>query len=229
MPASFGYILQHRPFRETSMILDIFTEDYGRISCIARPARKRGKILKANLQPFRYLHLQWIGKGDLQTLTEADERGRHTIPASEMMLGLYLNELLLKLTHPHIALPDLFPAYKYTLHKLADPAINKHIMMRFEVYLLASLGYPLTVENLGNEVVDAQNVYIFDAEHGLLEAPDSSTSAKHQPKMSGDLLLALQDIQNMQESHWKVLRVFLDQVFQGLTPRTLHTRKLLKL
>ncbi len=226
MPASFGYILKHRPFRETSVILDIFTEDYGRISCIARPAKKRGKILKANLQAFRYLHLQWTGKGDLQTLTEADERGRHTIPASEMMLGLYLNELLLNLVHPHIALPELFSAYKYTLHKLSDPTINQHIMMRFELYLLGVLGYPIITDDIQ---VDTQNVYLFDKEQGLIEHQESTPVQRYQAKIAGDLLFALQDSKNMQESHWRSLRIFLDQVFRIIAPHPLQTRKLLKI
>ena len=223
---SFAYILKHRPFRESSLIVDIFTENHGRICCIARPAKKRGKILKANLQSFRYLHLQWMGKGEMQTLTEADERGRHNIPASEMMLGLYLNELLLLLTHPHVAQPELFSAYKYTLHKLADPMINKHIMMRFELYLLTSLGFPIS---LAHDKIDRQNHYVFDIGHGLREAKNVDALTKHQPKIKSELLLALQDIQNMQESDWKALRIFLDQVFQLLVPRPLHARKLLKL
>ena len=129
------------------MLVDIFSEDYGRICCVARPAKKRGKIVKGNLEPFRYLNIQWIGKGDVQTLTEADERGRHNVPPSEMLLGLYLNELLLLLTRQHVVLPDIFKAYKYTLHKLSDPLINKQIVMRFELYLLQSLGYPIQLPN----------------------------------------------------------------------------------
>ena len=62
MYQSFAYILNRRPFRDTSLLLDIFTEDFGRICCVARPAKKRGKIVKAHTEPFRYLHLQWIGK-----------------------------------------------------------------------------------------------------------------------------------------------------------------------
>ena len=225
---SFGYILKHRPFRETSLIVDIFTQDYGLICCIARPAKKRGKILKANLQSFRYLHLQWLGKGSMQTLTEVDERGKHNIPASEMMLGLYLNELLLSLLHPHIASHDVFSAYKYTLHKLADPSISHYVMMRFELYLLANLGYPISLDP---ETIRSEKEYVFVAGEGLLESDDrriSTIQQPNKPKIRGNLLLTLQDIQNMQESDWKALRVFLDQVFQLLVAKPLEARKLLK-
>lgn len=226
---SFGYILNRRPFRESSFLVDIFTEDYGRICCVARPAKKRGKIVKGNLEPFRYVSLQWIGKGDVQTLTEADERGRHTIPPSEMMLGLYLNELLLLLTRQHVAMPELFSAYKYTLHKLGDPLINRHIMMRFEMYLLTSLGFPLEPQ----QEIDVNASYYFNSDEGILLVTEDSIYALNKPQnkdlITGELLLALQDIQNMQESQWKALRRFLDQVFALLAPRPINARKLLQL
>ncbi len=223
---SFGYILNHRPFRDTSLLVDIFTEDYGRICCVARPAKKRGKILKGSLEPFRYLNLQWIGKGDVQTLTEADERGRHSIPASEMMMGLYLNELLLLLTQPHAPQSALFSAYKYTLHKLGDPEINKQIMMRFELYLLASLGLPVEVQS--NEAISPEMRYRFCLEGGIMLANDEGPQTRN-VNISGDLLIALQDIQNLQDEHWKQLRVFLDTVFLRLASRTINSRKLLNL
>lgn len=220
MQQSFAYVLNQRPFRDSSVLLDLFTEDFGRICCVARPAKKRGKILKGSLEQFRYLKLQWIGKGDVQTLTEADERGRHSIPASEMMLGLYLNELILLFTQSHNQQKELFSAYKYTLHKLADPLINRHILMRFEIYLLAVLGFSLDKENIATDMR-----YIFSEENGLMLGRNKPNA--HEIYITGDLLLAIQDIQNMQESHWKMLRVFLDKVFSRLAPRTINTRKLL--
>lgn len=226
MHQSFGYVLNQRPFRDNSVLIDIFTENFGRICCVARPAKKRGKILKGSLEQFRYLKLQWIGKGDVQTLTEADERGRHTIPPSEMMLGLYLNELILLFTQQHNTQVELFSAYKYTLHKLGDPIINRQILMRFEIYLLAILGFSLENKNI---IPDMR--YIFDEAQGLIPSvnQEQGSSNTHHIYMQADLLLALQDIQNMQEFHWKVLRIFLDKVFFRLAPRAINTRKLLNI
>ena len=224
---SFGYVLNHRPFRENSLLVDVFTKDFGRICCVARPAKKRGKILKGSLEPFRYLHLQWIGKGDVQTLTEADERGRHTIPPSEMMMGLYINELLLLLTQPHAALPELFSAYKYTLHKLSDPSINKQIMMQFELYLLASLGLPISTQT--DEAISAKVRYRFSLEEGIKVMDEQYNHQSRSVNIEGELLIALQDIKSLKDEHWKQLRQFLDAVFLLLTPRTINSRKLLNL
>jgi len=224
MQESFGYILRQRPFRDNSVLLDIFTEDFGRICCVARPAKKRGKIVKGNLEQFRYLKLQWFGKGDVQTLAEADERGRHVIPPSEIMLGLYLNELILLFTQQHVPQEKLFSAYKYTLHKIGDPLVNRHILMRFEVYLLAILGFPLTIPD---KHLSHQQYYRFTKEFGL--TPISKMSKEKGISISADLLIALLDMPNMQESYWKILRVFLDQVFIQIAPRAINTRKLLNL
>jgi len=219
LPNSFAYILNTRSFRENSLLVDLFTEEAGKICCVARPAKKRGKVLKGTIQPFRYLHIQWIGKGDVQTLTDADERGRHTIPPSELMMGLYLNELLLLLTHQHTPMPALFSAYKYTLHKLNDPAINQQIMMRFEVYLLAELGYNLIVSD------SEKPYYRFTLEEGLIATSTKGSGAI----ISIELLLAIQDMQNMTESQWRALRQFLDASFELLAPRKINTRRLLNI
>ena len=234
MHQSFAYILNRRPFRDSSLLLDIFSEDFGRICCVARPAKKRGKVLKGHTEPFRYLHIQWIGKGDVQTLTEADERGRHTIPPSELLMGMYLNELIMLFTQQHSPNAELFNAYKYTLHKIGDLEINRQILMRFELYLLQSIGHSFIINNTPDELesFSKSNTYFkFTKENGLLihkQVDTLQTHAKHQAILiSADLLLALHDIQNMQESHWKELRIFLDKVFKAIAPRQINTRRLL--
>ena len=226
MPNSFAYILNSKPFRENSLLLDIFTEDYGRICCVARPAKKRGKILKGTIQSFRYLQIQWIGKGDVQTLTDANERGRHTIPPSEMMMGLYLNELILLLTHQHTPQAELFSAYKYTLHKLGDSLINQQIMMRFEIYLLSTLGYDISSDAGDNA---KETSYRFVPDEGLIRISNLSHDKVNGIVINSELLLAIQDMQNMTESQWQSLRVFLDAVFKTLAPRPINTRRLLNL
>lgn len=239
MQQSFAYVLNRRPFRDSSLLLDIFSEDFGRICCVARTAKKRGKIVRGHTEPFRYLHIQWLGKGDVQTLTEADERGRHNIPASELMLGLYINELILIFTRQHEPNAALFNAYKHSLHKISDAQINRQILMRFELFLLQSLDYSICVDQSQYELksLSDKNCYFyFSKDEGLLLAQSKVFKAfdvtAYQPQkilISAELLLALQDIQNMQESHWQELRVFLDSVFSVLAPRAIHSRKLLSL
>ena len=229
MQQSFGYILNRRPFRDTSLLLDIFTEDYGRICCVARPAKKRGKIVKGNTEPFRYLHLQWIGKGDVQTLVEADERGRHEIPPSELMMGLYLNELLLLFTQQHVSQSELFSAYKYTLHKLGDTQINRQILMRFEVYMLHIMGFPIDNVGLSEEAIQQNIMFVFSSSEGLTEMDMNHPVSSQNPIIPAQLLHEIKHMQSMDDKSWTELRPFLDKVFSSLSPRVLNTRKLLQL
>ncbi|GAA0410122.1 hypothetical protein GCM10009133_18350 [Cocleimonas flava] len=229
MQKSFGYVLNRRPFRDTSLLLDIFTEDYGRICCVARPAKKRGKIVKGNTEPFRYLHLQWIGKGDVQTLVEADERGRHEIPPSELMMGLYLNELLLLLTQQHMPQNELFSAYKYTLHKLGDTQINRQILMRFEVYMLHIMGFPIDNIELSEEAIKQNVKYSFSSAEGITEIDMNYPVSSDIPIIHAQLLHQIKDMQSMDVKYWAELRPFLDKVISSLSPRVINTRKLLKL
>ena len=236
MQQSFAYILNRRPFRDNSLLLDIFSEDFGRICCVARPAKKRGKVVKGHTEPFRYLHIQWLGKGDVQTLTEADERGRHHIPPSELMLGMYINELIMLFTQQHEPHAELFNAYKYTLHKIGDSQINQQILMRFELFLLQSLDYSIAADMDQDDlkkIADSNTYFYFSKEEGMLLEQENSSKDQSYPMskilISAELLLALQDIQNMQESHWKELRIFLDKVFNALAPRPINSRKLLSI
>lgn len=224
MDQSLAYVLNRRPFRDSSLLLELFTETHGRICCVARPAKKRGKVLKGTTEPFRYLAIQWIGKGDVQTLTEADERGRHDIPGSQMMLGLYINELILALTRQHIPQPELFSAYKYTLHKIGDPLVNREILMRFEVYLLASLGYELKLEASANP----HEFYYFHADQGLLSI-DQYMEKSNPIKISRELLEALSDLTTMDDQHWSELRKFLDQAIAQLATRPINSRRMLQI
>ncbi len=230
MPESFGYIIRNSPYRENSRLLDIFTQDYGRIPCIARPAKKRGKIMVGTLEPFRYLQLQWVGKGDVFTLTQADERGRHKLPASELLKCLYINELVYRLSQQHQVTPELFQAYKNTLHRMADPQTNPQSLMRFELFLLETLGYGINLyaEDDTNKEITTQFHYRYIPQHGIIK----NKPKQHQADgfvLSGNLLIALRDLQSMQLADWQELRTFLDKIIRYLVGKPLNSRQLLKL
>ncbi|HIO92366.1 MAG TPA: DNA repair protein RecO [Leucothrix mucor] len=230
MQESFGYILRNRPYRENSRLLDVFTQGYGRIPCIARPAKKRGKIMAGTLEPFRYLYLQWIGRGEVFTLTQADERGRHHIPTTELLKGLYLNELVYRLSQQHQATSELFQAYKQTLHRMTDAQTNPQALMRFELFLLESLGYDINLyedDETGEEITSSFR-YRYIPQQGII---------KNNPEiqqvdgfiLSGSLLTNLRDLNNMQSADWQELRVFLDKILTYLVGKPLNSRKFLKL
>src|SRR5579884_4247378 len=91
-----GYILHHRPYRDTSRILEVLTREHGRLSLFARGVRGPKAKLASVLQPFQLLLLSWNGRGDAAQLTGAESaRAGPTLPPSCLMAAFYLNELLM--------------------------------------------------------------------------------------------------------------------------------------
>ena len=90
-----AFVLHGRPYSETSLMLDLFTEGHGRVRLLAKGARSRRSNLKGCLQPFTPLLVRWGGRGEVKTLRNA-EAVSLGLPLSGMMLysGLYVNELL---------------------------------------------------------------------------------------------------------------------------------------
>ena len=139
-----GYILHHRPYRDTSRILEVLTRDHGRITLFARGARGPKAKLAAVLQPFQLLLISWSGRGDAAQLTGAEGlQPGAPLPAACLMPAFYLNELLLKLTTRHDPLPGLFADYHATLEalRLGEPLERR--LRIFEKRLLQTLGYGL--------------------------------------------------------------------------------------
>jgi DNA repair protein RecO (recombination protein O) len=220
--ASIGYIINRKPFRDNSYLVDLFTQDFGRMSCIARVARHRGKITKGALEPFIQARLQWSGKGDLYNLVQLDEIGRHRLLPKDLFKGIYLNELLLKLLLPQQVDTELFFQYQQTLTHLPDDAMQ---MMQFELNLLESLGYHLLYDGIINQ----QAIYAYVPDVGFV-----ATNQRHNGvDISGDLLLALQN-QALQNEKIPVymkqeLRNVLDKLFNCLLAgKKLNARRMIQ-
>jgi DNA repair protein RecO (recombination protein O) len=137
-----AFVLHSWPYRETSLIVEAFTVDYGRVSLVARGARRPRSELRGLLQAFQPLHLSWSGQAEMKTLIKAEWRGGlPLVPASALLCGFYINELLLKLLAREDAHPALFAAYEGVLAELAGSGEQAPLLRRFEVGLLAELGY----------------------------------------------------------------------------------------
>src|SRR5476649_1411082 len=97
-----AFILHHRPYRETSVLLELFTLEYGRITALARGVRQTRSRLKPLLQLFVPLLISWQGKGELVTLTAAESNGYpNRLLGTGLLNGLYLNELLVRILQKH--------------------------------------------------------------------------------------------------------------------------------
>ena len=93
-----GYVLHAYPYRETSLIVEAFTEAHGRVAMVARGAKRPRSELRGVLQGFQPLLLSWFGQQELKTLLRAEWRGGLPLVSGRALLcGFYLNELLLRL------------------------------------------------------------------------------------------------------------------------------------
>jgi DNA repair protein RecO (recombination protein O) len=157
-----GYILHHRPYRDTSRILEVLTRDHGRITLFARGVRGPKAKLASVLQPFQMILFSWSGRGDAAQLTGAETSGAsEPLPAACLMPAFYLNELLLKLTTRHDPLPVLFDDYQLALQRLHAGAPEAPLRI-FEKRLLETLGYGLDLTR-----IEPNAYYHFRAEQGL--------------------------------------------------------------
>ena len=169
-----AYILHSRPYRDSSVILEVFTAEQGRLSLVARGARRksRGGSNAALLQPFIPLLLSFSGRSEMKTLTQVESAGRPLSLTGECLFsGLYVNELLVRLLHRHDPHPALFAAYSEALQALASGAVIDPVLRRFEFRLLDDLGYSfdLGADGRTGERVQADAWYHYHPDHGLVE------------------------------------------------------------
>ncbi|HEX8012602.1 MAG TPA: DNA repair protein RecO [Casimicrobiaceae bacterium] len=187
-----AFVLHAYPYRETSAIVEALTSAYGRVAMVARGARRARSELRGLLQAFQPLTLSWAGAGELKTLIRAEWRGGlPLVSGSALLCGFYLNELLLKLLPREDAHPRLFDEYEATLARLASGAEQAPVLRRFELTLLAELGYalPLTHEADTGRPVDPGQRYYYAFERG----PRTSVAepGRRYPQVHGATLLAL--------------------------------------
>lgn len=167
-----AYVLHAYPYRETSLIVEAFTGGFGRVAMVAKGAKRPRSEMRGLLQGFQPLTLSWAGAGELKTLTRAEWcGGLPLLGGAALLCGFYLNELLLKLLAREDAHPALFADYEQALAALAResaPQAQAVVLRRFEMRLLAELGYALnlTREADSGAAIDPARVYHYVPDRG---------------------------------------------------------------
>jgi DNA repair protein RecO (recombination protein O) len=224
-----AYVLHHRPYRDTSRILELFTRDHGRVSVFARGARggtKSGASLLPILQPFNRLLISWSGRGEAGQLTGAEFDGAMTpLPSDRLVHGFYLNELLLKLFARHDSHPDVFSLYSQTMDQLKREDAIRPLRL-FEKRLLEAIGYGLALERDAHDgsELDPGASYHYRMEQGPVRVEGAENTVVY----SGATLLSLareelSDAAVCAEAR-RLLRAALDRCLDG---RELRTRQVM--
>lgn len=168
-----AYILHTRPYRNTSMLVDLLTPVYGRVSGVAkgvRGASKAAKQKRASFQPFTPLLVSWSGKSELKSIIHFEtERTPLQLTGKKLFSALYINELLCRLLQQHEESQQLFVLYQLALQQLVAEETIDIVLRRFELALLACLGYgiELGIDSETGAAIVADRDYRYDADQGF--------------------------------------------------------------
>lgn len=172
-----AFLLHAHPYSETSLVLDVFAREHGRLAVLARGARRPRSALRGVLLAFQPLELGWFGGGEVKTLAKAEwVGGLPLLNGKSLLLGYYLNELLLKLLPREDAHPALYDAYAAALTALAHGATETAELRRFEKALLRELGYGLALDREAESGAAIRNdgLYEYQVERGIVPAGGES-------------------------------------------------------
>ncbi len=137
-----AFLLHTTPWRETSLLLEAYSREQGRVALVAKGARRPTSALRPVLTMFQPLALSWSGAGEFKTLTRADWcAALRVYGGPALMSAWYLNELLLRLLPREDAHPALYDAYDEALQQLASGSRHAGALRRFEWVLLRETGY----------------------------------------------------------------------------------------
>ena len=223
-----AYVLHTYPYRETSLIVEVFSQHHGRLPLMARGARRPKSAVRGLLLAFQPVSLSWFGKGELRTLHSAEwQGGQPLLQGMALICGFYLNELLLKLLHRDDPHEQLFLYYQQTLQELARRTDYAAVLRRFEMSLMKELGYALTLdrEAEGGAQIEPERTYFYAFERGPLRRKAGQTGVELRGKTLLDMAADdYTDPATLQQSK-ALMRALINH---HLGDETLHTRQLLK-
>lgn len=171
-----AYLLHARDYRDSSLLIELFTPEHGRIAAVARgvkTARRSGAAQRALLQPFQPLWVATVGRAELKNLRNVEPRDMPlALRGRSLFSALYVNELLCRAVQHEDPNPDLFADYEAVLARLATPAPLDIVLREFELRLLDALGYgmSLALDADSGAAIEPEVFYWFDVQRGLLPA-----------------------------------------------------------
>lgn len=162
--AQAAYVLHTRPYRETSLLVDFFTLEQGKVSAVVKGARSPRSRMRAMMQPFTPLQINWRGRNELKSLLQAEAVAAPVmLRGTALMCGLYVNELLERLLQPADPHPELYVYYQYVLNELLSGQDIELALRTFEQQLLQQLGYQFDVSHCLPE-----RIYRYDPAQGFV-------------------------------------------------------------
>ncbi|HLD17412.1 MAG TPA: DNA repair protein RecO [Coxiellaceae bacterium] len=220
------FILHRRPYRNTSFILELFSERHGRVAVVAKSARGPKSRYRSQLELFTPLLVSWSGRGELKHLGYVELQPLSVSLAGKALLcAFYLNELLLKLLQPHDAHSDLFHYYQQTLlHLSASQETIEPGLRLFEKHLLDELGYGLNLrEDAEGRSIEPTAFYRYFSGRDFVRVEEAQ-----EHDYPGKILLALGQGVFIEDSLKIIKRLMRQALHEHLGHQPLMSRELLK-
>lgn len=222
-----AFLLHARPFRDTSLLVDFFTKEHGRVHAVVRGAKSAKSKIKGLLLPFVPLLISWSGKTDLMTLTKVEANGAaYDLRGSNLLSGFYINELITKLLHKYDPHPEIYLAYQELLENITVPDQLESSLRIFEKKLLTAIGYGLQCnQDSEGKKIDPNMQYEYQHELGFRCWDGMQTAFV----ISGQTLLNMKgdkfdDPQTKKEAK-RLMRQVFDHLLEG---KVLKSRELFK-
>ena len=218
-------VLHTRAFKETSLIVEILSKEFGRIAFTAKGARRPRSSLRGMLLPFQSLQATWSGRQELKTLHNIEWSNAFlTIEGDALVCGFYLNELIMRLVPKDDPYPKLYDFYNNTIQELTSNKFLSVTLRRFELRLLQELGYQVPLnKDIHGGIIDPDKKYFYQVESG----PSFNRTFNDQIPVAGKTLLDMaadnyEDIKTERQS--KQLMRYLINHYIGDKP--LHSKQL---
>ena len=208
-----AFILTQRQYRETSLIIDVLTRDYGRIPVLAKGVRKTKSKTAGLLQPFIPLTISYSDKTELKILTHVEVTEPFiNLEGTTLYCGFYINELISRFLHQYDPHPEVFMYYKNCITNLLDTANIEATLRIFELDLMEAVGYGLQLDyDLSNDkTITPLAHYHFDIEQGPIEANDGTVSGKTLMAMKSRNLIDSEILYETKILMRKVITTFLN-------------------
>jgi DNA repair protein RecO (recombination protein O) len=192
-----AFVLHSIAYSESSLIVELLTENQGRLSVIAKGAKRKGSALRSVLMPFQPIEIAVSGKSELKTLTKAEWLGGYAMPVGDALIcGFYVNELIMKLLPKEDPHPDLFTAYQRCVallgQEVADGSGLDTALRTFEWQLLREVGYApdLSVASNGSRL-EVDREYRYFAGVGFRSEALAARETSHLETVQGQTIAAL--------------------------------------
>ena len=228
-----GYVLHTYPYKETSLIVEAFTRNFGRVAVLARGARRPRSAMRGVLLSFHPLRLGWSGSTEMGNLISAEWSGAlqpnsRNLSGRGLMCGFYLNELLLRLLPREDPHETLFDVYGDSLRRLSEGEAQASVLRSFEKRLLSELGYAPLLEHeaLSGAPIDPSRRYVYEPDRGPMPSMNNSSQNL---SVSGQTLLDLAaDEYSRPETRDEARMLLRSLIGQRLHGQVLHTRSVLR-